>query len=239
MDTERTNITREVGSRIRYAHKSRGMSMDELAQAIYKTRSAISKYENGQISVDIATLYDIANALKVSIYDLLHRNTPDIGQEYNAEVPAFFRNVSQLYMYFFDGRINRAQCTVIDIFPAERSSQAEVLMYMNVKDLAHYQICESTFRGTLTHYEAFSAMLFENNDMPMDKYQIGIPQPYMDDDRKWVLTYGISCRPLMPSAAKRLLSKTPLPIDKALVQELMISKEDIRLMKHYNMFVMV
>lgn len=36
MDTERTNITREVGSRIRYARKSRGMSMDELAQAIYK-----------------------------------------------------------------------------------------------------------------------------------------------------------------------------------------------------------
>ena len=99
MDTARENITREVGSRIRYARKSRGMSMDELAQAIYKTRSAISKYENGQISVDIATLYDIANALKVSIYDLLYRNTPDIDQEYNAEVPAFFREVSQLYIY--------------------------------------------------------------------------------------------------------------------------------------------
>lgn len=98
MDTARENITREVGSRIRYARKSRGMSMDELAQAIYKTRSAISKYENGQISVDIATLYDIANALKVSIYDLLYRNTPDIDQEYNAEVPAFFREVSQLYI---------------------------------------------------------------------------------------------------------------------------------------------
>ena len=226
MDTERESITREVGSRIRYARKSRGMSMEELAQAIYKTRSAISKYENGQISVDIATLYDIANALKVSIYDLLHRNTPDINQEYNAEVPAF-------------GRVNRAQCTVMDIFPTEESNKAEVLMYMNIKDLAHYRVCESSYRGILTHYEAFSAMLFENNDMPMDKYQIGIPQPYMDDDRKWVLTYGISCRPLMPSAAKRLLSKTPLSIDKPLVQELMISKEDIRLMKHYNMFVMV
>lgn len=239
MGTERESITKEVGSRIRYARKSRGMSMDELAQAIYKTRSAISKYENGQISVDIATLYDIANALKISIYDLLHRNTPDINQEYNAEVRAFFRGVSQLYMYFFDGRVNRAQCTVIDIFPTEESNKAEVLMYMNIKDLAHYRICESSYRGILTHYEAFSAMLFENNDMPMDKYQIGIPQPYMDDDQKWVLTYGISCRPLMPSAAKRLLSKTPLSIDKTLVQELVISKEDIRLMKHYNMFVMV
>lgn len=170
MDTARENITREVGSRIRYARKSRGMSMDELAQAIYKTRSAISKYENGQISVDIATLYDIANALKVSIYDLLYRNTPDIDQEYNAEVPAFFREVSQLYMYFFDGRVNRAQCTVIDIFPTEESSTAEVLMYMNIKDLAHYRVCESTYHGTLTHYEAFSAMLFQNDDMPMDKY---------------------------------------------------------------------
>ena len=67
MDTARENITREVGSRIHYARKRRGMSMDELAQASYKTRSAISKYENGQISVDIATLYDIANALEVSI----------------------------------------------------------------------------------------------------------------------------------------------------------------------------
>lgn len=50
-------------------------------------------------------------------------------------------------------------------------------MYMNIKDLAHYRVCESTYHGTLTHYEAFSAMLFQNDDMPMDKYQIGIPSP--------------------------------------------------------------
>lgn len=233
------SAAKRVGEQIRFVRKSRGMSMDELAQAIYKTRSAISKYENGQISVDIATLYDIADALQVSIHDLLYRNTPSVDQRYYAEVPAFFRNVSRLYMYFFDGRVNRAQCTVIDIFPTANSSAAEVLMYMNVKNLEQYRVCESSYHGVLTHYEAFSAILLQNDDMPMDKYQIGIPQPYMDDDLKWVLTYGISCRPLMPSAAKRLLSKKPLTMDKKLTQELMISKEDIRLMKHYNMFVIV
>lgn len=239
MDTAKENVTKEVGSRIRYVRKSRGMSMDELAQAIYKTRSAVSKYENGQISVDIATLYDIANALKVSIYDLLYRNTPDLEPQHYADVPAFFRDLSRLYMYFFDGRANQAQCSVIDIYPSDESSSADLLMYMNIKDLEHYRICESSYHGVLTHYDAISTMLFQNDDMPMDKYQIGIPQPYMDDTRKWVLTYGISCRPLMPSSAKRLLSKTPLPMDKKLVQELLISKEDIRLMKHYNMLVMV
>lgn len=177
MGTERESITKEVGSRIRYARKSRGMSMDELAQAIYKTRSAISKYENGQISVDIATLYDIANALKISIYDLLHRNTPDINQEYNAEVPAFFRGVSQLYMYFFDGRVNRAQCTVIDIFPTEESNKAEVLMYMNIKDLAHYRICESSYRGILTHYEAFSACFLRTTICPWTNTRSASPSP--------------------------------------------------------------
>lgn len=126
MDTARENITREVGSRIRYARKSRGMSMDELAQAIYKTRSAISKYENGQISVDIATLYDIANALKVSIYDLLYRNTPDIDQEYNAEVPAFFREVSQLYMYFFDAHLNRTVEKGGDLTEEEINSREDI-----------------------------------------------------------------------------------------------------------------
>lgn len=232
-------VAKKVGEQIRLIRRSRGMSMEELAQAIYKTRSAISKYENGQISVDITTLYDIANALQVSIYDLLHRNTPAVDPHYYDGVPAFFRNVSRLYMYFFDGRVNRAQCTVIDIFPMANSSAADVLMYMNIKSLERYRECESSYHGTLTHYEAFSAILLQNDDMPMDQYQIGIPRPYMDDDLKWVLTYGVSCRPLMPSAAKRLLSKKPLTMDKHLISELMISKEDIRLMKHYNMFVMI
>ena len=44
------SAAKRVGEQIRFVRKSRGMSMDELAQAIYKTRSAISKYENGQIS---------------------------------------------------------------------------------------------------------------------------------------------------------------------------------------------
>ena len=63
--------------------------------------------------------------------------------------------------------------------------------------------------------------------------------PHDSTDVLTLLAATVESRPLMPSAAKRLLSKTPLSIDKALVQELMISKEDIRLMKHYNMFVMV
>lgn len=213
--------------------------MEDLAEAIYKTRSTVSKYETGQIAVDVVTLYDIASALNVDVLDLMCRNpvAPDHSQD-DTEIPAFFREVTQLYLYFFDGRIDLPQYTVIDIFPRENPAVADAIMYMNVKDPAHYKVCESTFHGKLNHYGTISNMSLQNDDMPMDLYQITVPSPYMDADYKWVLTYGISCRPLMPSAAKRLLSKRPLDITKDLIQDLKISKEDIRLMRHYNMFVM-
>lgn len=41
MDTERESITREVGSRIRYARKSRGMSMEALVQELMISKEDI------------------------------------------------------------------------------------------------------------------------------------------------------------------------------------------------------
>ena len=40
---------------------------------------------------------------------------------------------------------------------------------------------------------------------------------------------------MMPIAAKMLLTKKPLTADGALAKELKISKEDLRLLKLYNM----
>ena len=50
--------------------------------------------------------------------------------------------------------------------------------------------------------------MFQNQNMEMDRYQIGVPSPYMNTTTKWALAYGISSRPLMPTSTKVLLSKT-------------------------------
>lgn len=41
---------------------------------------------------------------------------------------------------------------------------------------------------------------------------------------------------MMPIAAKMLFSRSRLPEDEALIRQLKISREDIRLLKLYNMF---
>ena len=61
------SIEVHVGSRIRMYRKNRHMTIDELASRINKSRATVSKYESGNISIDVSTLLDIAKALDLSL----------------------------------------------------------------------------------------------------------------------------------------------------------------------------
>ena len=63
MEDPRSTLYDHVGSRIRFYRKLKNMTQDQLAAAIHKSESTLSKYESGQISIDIGALYDIASAL--------------------------------------------------------------------------------------------------------------------------------------------------------------------------------
>lgn len=60
-------LCRKTNSKI---PKSRKMTLQDLADAIHKSRATICKYENGEIAVDIETLYEISQVLQVSISQL-------------------------------------------------------------------------------------------------------------------------------------------------------------------------
>ena len=52
-------INRYVGSQIRKYRKSCNWTIQQLADAIHKSRATVCKYERGEISIDIAALYEI------------------------------------------------------------------------------------------------------------------------------------------------------------------------------------
>ena len=65
-----SNYTCYVGKQIRKYRKAGKMTLQDLADAIHKSRATICKYENGEIAVDIETLYEISQVLQVSISQL-------------------------------------------------------------------------------------------------------------------------------------------------------------------------
>ena len=83
------DISHETGDRIRYYRKKKQMTIDQLAAAICKSKSCVSKYENGQIAVDLPTLYDIAAALEVRVTQLLYLPPDRTAGTPSGTVPAF------------------------------------------------------------------------------------------------------------------------------------------------------
>ena len=229
------DIAKEIGAKIRHYRKAKQMTVDQLAQAICKSKSCVSKYETGQISIDILSLYEIAQVLDVKVTQLLYLPLSATPGAPSGSVPAFFVGLNHFYMYYYDGRKNQITRSVVDIFSELEPGVYHIQMYMNVEDYDHYQLCENFYDGTLTHYDALSTLVLDNQSMEMDHYQVGIPSPYMNAPTKWALAFGISSRPLMPTSTKILLSKTIQKETPEFEKSLRLSKEDIRLMKLYNM----
>ncbi|MFR7893184.1 MAG: helix-turn-helix domain-containing protein [Dysosmobacter sp.] len=99
-----------IGGQIRKYRKANGMTLQQLADVIHKSRATVCKYENGEISIDIATLYEISQALQVSFGQLTSYQPtlppsppPTVG---TLQRSPFFQ-AKRLYFYFYDGRYHR------------------------------------------------------------------------------------------------------------------------------------
>lgn len=254
------DIAKEIGNNIKFYRARKHMSISELADAVCKSRATMYKYEAGQIIMDINTLYDLADVLEVPVDHLLYQPPMDPKQAAPDTVPVFFADRSRFYAYIYDGRSKKVCESVIDLVneddadkpagslpalglearaPIPGAASFMLRMYMDVADLEHVQNCQHMYVGRMTHYGALTNMVFQNYNVPLEQYIISVPSPYIDGEEKWALAFGISAHPLMPTSTKMLLSKTPIKKDKPLGQRLMITKEDIRIMKLYNMLVVM
>ena len=232
-------ISREIGLRIRNFRKSRHMTLDQLSNLVCKNKSTLSKYETGEIVLDIETIYEIARALGIHVEQLLYCTPDRVTIQPSGPRPAFFSGLSQFYSYYYDGRINRIIPCVFDVLLQSEDSRYKIMMYTNFQDYASYQNCETTYWGYMEHYDAITNVILTNQDSPMEKAHGQILATYMNSDTKWGLFTGLSARPMMPVALKMLFSKKRLPEDEALLQMLKITKEGIRLMKLYNMMTVL
>jgi hypothetical protein len=211
------------------------MTIQELADQIYKSKATVSKYEKGEIVMDIVTLCNVAKTLKVNIDQLLCSEDSHADIQIDSKKPTFFRGSSQFYAYAYDGRTNKLISCVIDVLSKTEENRYKTMLYMNIDSYENYQKCENTYRGYIEHYDALTNIILRNQATPMEQFTINMLASFMDSPTKWGLACGISSRPLMPIAVKMLISKEPLKEDQCLIDQLTISKDDIRLMKLYNM----
>ena len=113
-----SEFTCYVGQQIKKYRKAGKITLQQLADAIHKSRATVCKYENGEISVDIETLYEISQVLQVAMAQLTTWQNPDselVSSNTDLTGKNPFFQAKRLYFYFYDGRYQRMKDGVIDI----------------------------------------------------------------------------------------------------------------------------
>lgn len=230
-----SQIRQEIGCKIRSFRKARGMTLDDLAAGICRSKSTLSKYEKGEIALDVETLYEIAQVLRIHVEQLLCPNVLKEPSDPLNKVPGFFRGLTKFYAYAYDGRSNQILRSVYEVSSPTEEHRYRVSMYLNFSDFSNYQHCENSYSGYIEHFSAVTNIVMTNQSSPMEHAFAQILASYLDAPTIWGLFCSLSTRPMMPVTAKMLYSKKQLAETEKLVRQLKVNREDIRLLKLYNM----
>ena len=229
-----------VGAQIRKYRKACKLTMQELADAIHKSRATVCKYENGTISIDIETLYEISQVLQVS-FSQLSSYLPTVEEKDTIEAPfgrkSPFFQAKRLYFYFYDGRCRRIKDGIIDI-----GAQTDV---PNTYE-ATFSICtlsgngrssETFYTGTVLYSDMLIRFSFVNQYNPLEEDLLYIFNPLERRSFTDGLLCGISSTDLMPCAFKCFITLKPQELTDNLQQHLLFTRAELQRWKKLNMLL--
>lgn len=225
---EQVNV--ELGKRIQTYRKAQGMTLEELAARICKSKSTVGKYEQGAISVDITVLLDLAQALGVRPQQLLAEL-----EKPEPEAAASFSGGSSRYFYTYDGFFHRILRALMVIADPEQADSPVSLFY-DIPAFDRPEHCRVLYVGNQERHETITKYLLKKRG-GIESPQLCFTRPLDYQGRESGIFFGISSRTQLPVSLKCILSDEPLEEDQTLINQLLITPEDFRITRKVNQFM--
>ena len=148
----------EFNEKLQELRKNKGLTQEELAEALYVSRTAISKWESGRGYPSIDSLKEIAKYFSVTIDELLSSNEVlSIAEEDNKQKEKHFRSlvfglldISVLMFFFlpfFGDKANGMVQEVSLLSLTEIATYLKTSYYTIVISIAVYGILTITFQN--------------------------------------------------------------------------------------------
>ncbi len=233
-----STLSSVIGGRIRSFRKEQGMTLQELADQIYKSRATVSKYESGEIVIDIETLTKVSEVLHVPISQLAE--SPPVEPALLAAqrvTSSSFYQADRMYFYFFDGRYNRLKDGIIDIHrTGENQGTYDATLAISA--------VTQTGRNSMLYYTGkvmYSDMLirftFTNKYNALEEALLYIFNPLEVRDVTKGILYSISSADLCPCAIKCLITLNPQKPTEEWKSQLLLTKAEMQRWKKANMWI--
>ena len=226
---EKPNIQHSVGENIKKFRLARGLTLDDLADKIYKSKSTISKYEKGTISIDIATLEEIAIALDVHPAQLLME-----AVQHNQIAPSKALQ-DESYMFSYDGKEKRIIQSVIEKYRTDDSNRFSIRLFYDIPSRNHLRDCVSVYQGSCTRHEVLENYTLENTYHQIEQIWLSCVSGLSQNSTQVGFLAGLLNSNLMPAVRKVILSPHLLNEDE-LMEHLVFTKKDLQTIRKLNLF---
>ncbi len=230
------SIVQYVGSQIRMYRKSQNYTLEQLAARLHKSKSTLSKYETGEISVDLSVLYQLSEIFSVQIGNFL----PPSTQPSNALLSQQFaplQSKTRLFCYHWDARPHRSGLYV-SMLEIEREG-SHCVCYWNIIDENNYKRTGYLFHGAILRSETSRRFVLTHTVSPMDMLVINYLDPLVHHN---IEVFGnvssMSVGQFECYTTKCLLSDHPIPHNEELIKRLEINKSVISELRRTNTFRM-
>lgn len=199
------NYPSKVGAKIRTYRKARKVSLAELSLQLNKSKGTISKYENGYISIDVMTLYEIATILQVDIKKLIESTGAIMGREQTADskLPTKF--------YMYHAHRQKYYTSIIHLGPTQNNGSNAVTLYYKATHNTNEHIkCANIYHGELLSSDNHLDFTLTNFHNKLDMLHLVFLIPMQITASYPGILLGLQSDNMRPASTRVLLSVHPL-----------------------------
>lgn len=216
-----------VGSRIRLYRTQRHLTLETFSKMISRSPSTVSKYESGKIVVDVETLFEIADALSLSVNQLTDYVRPDTTASSQNIQDNFFKHANLYYMYSFFGVDKQFYVCALEIVRNQKDGEDKSILYYDIDDTKNYTNSSYLYTGSISYFDFHTIMKMKNPYNRGDELFIYAKTPFHTNGVANGLVLGLSESLRSPCSFKVIFSKTALKEDSELKKDLSLSTKDV------------
>lgn len=224
------DLHKSIGSRIRHFRKERGYTLVTFAQELHCSKSTVSKYERGEISLDIETLMKIAETLHVSLNQLLGEEAQQLPRLFSP-AKTDGEAITKLYFYAYCGHKQAYFSRHVLLLGDTTAS-----LYGEVADEEDYLNHKYYYSGAVHRTESFYRLLLVNPMLENDIVIIEFLKPLKYHSTFTGFFCTLSVGPYFPMCCKVIISENIITDENWLKQQLVFNKADLKTLRQLNAF---
>ncbi len=226
-------LSKEIGKKIKYYRKKRNMTAEELSAKIFKGTSTLYKYENGSIAIDVDTLESISIALEVPLIHFFQTKTQESAPKGLLQRNPFGKHTT-LYLYGYMGK--RILYSQLQMFHTKEGGRLGCNLLFDVPSFQETDAPAQTYIGDMDSFDFVTYFTLSCALQPSERLSLCVLNPWNQSGRTWGLMFGVLNYSILPTSCKLLISTEPIPSSQLRLEDLCITKEELKQLKNYNMF---